>query len=397
MEPTIIRLGNDPSKEQSVTVATFEEAFGEHSEFRGRGRARRQARRLDRKKKRQERRMTKLRNRQERKRLKQEMRDERVQSRLARKAARKASRHGGDDVDDSAEQDNNAPDSGASDNLSSNDSQSQENTSTGYEDTSTDNSSQDDSSEDSAQDDSDSGSDEGGSSEDEGGDEGDSGFDGNYNGGAEDSYNSDLVGAEDQYSAFAAEAGMTGKPIDPRIREITNKIVWNEEMLTRLRKKYKDEPESRPATREKIHKVAARLKSLEARLSVYKKHPEKALEVGAGKHFAKRKLSEHTGRHVGEMKHEGVKPTVVEKNLHASISKNKIEVPGKKSSANGTGLNGLDNQNDFDAPRTRVIELTSNADGATSDSSKHVKAIVIGVGLGALAIYAIHKYKLFGK
>lgn len=64
---------------QSTGAVTFEEAFGEQSELRGRGRARRQARRMDRINKRKKRKSAKQEARQERK-------NRRVESRMNRKA-----------------------------------------------------------------------------------------------------------------------------------------------------------------------------------------------------------------------------------------------------------------------------------------------------------------------
>ncbi len=75
---TIVRLA--PS-DRLVSVSTFEEAFGEHSEFHGRGRARRQKRRLDR-----------IKNRAERKRARQTMRAEQQEARQSRKDTRKKRR-----------------------------------------------------------------------------------------------------------------------------------------------------------------------------------------------------------------------------------------------------------------------------------------------------------------
>lgn len=73
----IITLVDGP--EDSGGAVSFEEAFGEQSELRGRGRARRQARRMDRINKRKERKSAKQQARQERKRT-------RVEGRMNRKA-----------------------------------------------------------------------------------------------------------------------------------------------------------------------------------------------------------------------------------------------------------------------------------------------------------------------
>ena len=81
MRATIITL----EPEVQIEGVSFEEAFGENSELRGRGRARRQQRR-------QERRMKRISNRAERKRAKQTMRAEQQEARQVRKDKRKSRR-----------------------------------------------------------------------------------------------------------------------------------------------------------------------------------------------------------------------------------------------------------------------------------------------------------------
>jgi hypothetical protein len=87
METTIIRLepNNSPS-EVTVRMASFEEAFGDYSEARGRGRARRTARRMER-----------IANRRavrtERRKLKSDRQQERIQRRATRKASRQEMRN----------------------------------------------------------------------------------------------------------------------------------------------------------------------------------------------------------------------------------------------------------------------------------------------------------------
>jgi cobalamin biosynthesis protein CobT len=81
MRATIITL----EPEVQIEGVSFEEAFGESSELKGRGRERRRKRR-------QERRMKRIRDRQERKRAKQEMRAEQQEARQVRKDKRKSRR-----------------------------------------------------------------------------------------------------------------------------------------------------------------------------------------------------------------------------------------------------------------------------------------------------------------
>jgi hypothetical protein len=81
--------------------------------------------------------------------------------------------------------------------------------------------------------------------------------------------------------------------------------------------------------------------------------------------------------------------TPVSSSLKPAISPNRIEV---SLNASGTGNIGLDNVNDFDAPSSRIFEMTSGADG--SKNPINVKGVLIGVGIAAVAIWALNKYKI---
>lgn len=112
-EPVVVQLSGNGSENVNIfgtETASFEEAFGEFSEFRGKGRARRAARKDARQKKR----MTRIQNRTARKTArkvgrqqartakmmaKQERKNIRQENRLMRKANRKASRGGSDEAE----------------------------------------------------------------------------------------------------------------------------------------------------------------------------------------------------------------------------------------------------------------------------------------------------------
>jgi len=94
METTIIKLGGNPSDSSMVVrSATFEEAFGDFSEARGKGRARRQARKLDRQEKKAERKVARQTTKQAKIGAKQETRQlrrgGRQEARIGRRATRK--------------------------------------------------------------------------------------------------------------------------------------------------------------------------------------------------------------------------------------------------------------------------------------------------------------------
>jgi len=104
-------------------------------------------------------------------------------------------------------------------------------------------------------------------------------------------------------------------------------------------------------------------------------------EVGRAYSIAKKERSKHT-----ISKRTNVTP--VSSSLRPAISPNRIEV---SLNASGTGNIGLDNVNDFDAPSSRIFEMTSGADGS---SSINVTGVLIGVGIAAAAIWALNKYKI---
>jgi hypothetical protein len=94
METTIIKLDGNPSDSSMVVrSATFEEAFGDYSEARGKGRARRQARKLDRQEKKAERKVARQTTKQAKIGAKQETRQlrrgGRQEGRIGRRATRK--------------------------------------------------------------------------------------------------------------------------------------------------------------------------------------------------------------------------------------------------------------------------------------------------------------------
>jgi len=94
METTIIKLDGNPSDSSMVVrSATFEEAFGDYSEARGKGRARRQSRKLDRQGKKAERKVARQTTKQAKIGAKQETRQlrrgGRQEGRIGRRATRK--------------------------------------------------------------------------------------------------------------------------------------------------------------------------------------------------------------------------------------------------------------------------------------------------------------------
>jgi hypothetical protein len=86
--------------------------------------------------------------------------------------------------------------------------------------------------------------------------------------------------------------------------------------------------------------------------------------------------------------------TTVKAKLNPIIKSNEIVVPASSFEGvpKGTGLIGLDDNNDYDAPNELDIELSSNASG--SPKKINTNAIILGVGIALVGIWAINKYKL---
>jgi len=225
---------------------------------------------------------------------------------------------------------------------------------------------------------------------------------------SEGEYNEEgnYVGDESGYLAdYDTGENFEGKPVDvdPEIQSAVDKLAWNAECVRRLEKKRKLNPNQAQAISQKILAHKKRYNELKSSLDDYSEccgdySSADGLEPKRRKIMVKRawKISQ------GKIKNAGrpMKPMVnrpaddvvpVAADLKPSFSPNRIVVPGEmKSSYSGTGLNGLDLQNDFDAPDVREVFL--GADGSKSGISWG--SVLVGVGVGVAAVWAINKYKL---
>ena len=86
----------------------------------------------------------------------------------------------------------------------------------------------------------------------------------------------------------------------------------------------------------------------------------------------------------------------VESGLDAQYSDNRIEVPAETTTGfdGRTGFIGIDDQNDFDAPEERKFDLKFSSAEGDKKPKINYGAIIIGIGVGALAIYLLNKYKV---
>lgn len=393
---TIITLS--PSDSIS-SVSTFEESFGatsslageagfasesgvddEMSEFRGRGRARRQRRKMDRINKRAERKRAKQKMRAEQ----QEARQERKDVRHSRKASRKAM--GEEPESESSEESTEQTD----DSTQSSQSEQPETSNDQAE------SQGDEQSEELTQDV------EQGESDEESGFTGAIGFDGVQVMTAEDKH------WEDYFSSA------NGEKIHPKVKELAHEIERTKALIKRNRHvlvQYKTKTDAKSnqiksTAKHSISQDLVKLHRLEAKLAGYSKavgdysearggrssrngRSARRAEIRVAKKEA-RKERKAGKRHNSE---HGGSETPTEAELNPEFSKQRIEVPAE---SNMTGLNGLDNQEDIDAPETRTIELMSNADGLIGKKLDW-KAVAIGVLIAGGLIYVAKKYKVFGK
>jgi hypothetical protein len=434
-EPITITLEGDGD-----TSVDFEQAFGEFSEARGRRRERRRARR-------QERKLKRISRRQERK-------NARVDARLQRKqriADARATRKGGDE-EGGEEAGSNEPTSGGSvapiNEPTSGGSVDPINEPTsGGSVAPIDDSpsplppsyppSEDSDNGDTAEEEQ-AVEEETGASDEESGFTGDYGFDGQRQPSAIDNY------WDNFYSSAEGEA-----KIHPKVTELSRRIEKNKELAKRIQIRIakinaRIQASNKPIGRvdanvvntltRQFQTVTDKIAELESKLAGYSKfvgdysdasgeqrqeNARRRAEVRQAKrsarkerqNFIKAKRKARVQEIMTDLVAQGVprkearmkarqqakaenpfKATQVEAGLNADISPNKIVVPPSDSSSsfNGTGLIGLDDYNDFDAPPVRNVELDfSNASGKMKGNWKW---IAIGVVVAVGGIFAYNKF-----
>lgn len=478
METRIVTL--EPSEEP--IVVSYEEAFGDYSEARGRGRARR----LKRRQERQALRMQRIRNRQERRRARREGRRERMRERQERRTERMRLRQGrrterrkmrlerkalgeeevGEELPEEEEGGEEPIDTGA-----------------GAPPTET-------------------GTETGGyapSDETEGGEStGGGGYTGGGSGynpptseevdyGSEDvGYSSDETepydeggydtgegydsgdeidgetGESDYESGFTGDMGFDGvielseddkrwneyfssaegtRKINPKIAVLARQIEQHKEYITRLENALNNAQEkgNRQASRNislMIQRKRQRLNMLESELASYSKFEGEYSEARGGrKAVARRKAEVRRAKKLARQERRSVRKaskgralglrkrpvgvTEVEQGLNPEFAENRIEVPaeefggtinttrsnikgriGSRSNTTsnfsgseyiGTGLIGLEQTDDYDAPESRKYDVKFSEFGG-GKGEIDVKSIAIGVGVGVLAIFLAKKF-----
>jgi len=417
-EPIKVTLDGDGD-----TSVGFEQAFGDFSEARGRRREKRRARR------------------QERKNLRQQMRSDRKarasEQRSMRRENRRAMRQGGDEEgsDDLENQDSpNDTSTGVpmdeSTPMPSDDGSGYSEPSPepfeapmGYEDSGNDSGAEEEAV-----------NEEVGESDSESGFTGDYGFDGQRQASELDNY------WDNFYSSAEGEA-----KIHPRVKELSRRIEKNKELAKRIEARMfkitarggsgRVDANILRSLDGQLGRVRNLIAELETKLAGYSKfigdysdasgeqreeNARRRAEVRQAKRsarkerqgFIKAKRKARVQELMAEMVAKGVprkearmkareqakmenpfKVTQVDGKLNAEFSPEKIVVPPASesvSSFNGTGLIGLDDYNDFDAPPVRNVELDfSNASGSMKGNWKW---IAIGVVVAVGGIFAYNKF-----
>lgn len=382
------------------SVMTFEEAFGEHSNLFGKGRARRAKRKAQRQANRQKKRMTRIQNRGQRQ---------------AARRANRAAKHGGSD--DSSQDDQLQPldqtagtAADTSTDAASNDTASaapQDNSGAQASDGSVPQDSapiERDNAEDAngdisdpyaAQDD--------GSDDSAGGDADDAGIDGYQD--SFDAAMSSFTGDVHDLSAnnFFEFEGQDGQKvrerIHPKVRETARKVEWNKEMVQRLESKLPQDSnlidEQDEAISELINKITdhkSRAMDLEDKLSFYIDdssadgiHRKRSSEVNAATREArKQRMGVHmSSKQANKMK--GKDLTEIEQGLDPETTPSQITIPAQSNLVDEHSYNNLIDEHSYN---NLVSEHDYGFDGKKFVTD-HKKGIVIGAAVGVALIVAI--------
>ena len=398
METTIIKLEPTLGSANVVvrTDATFEEAFGDYSDARGRGRAKRKARKLSRISNRREvkqarrggRQQDRLARRATRKGARQEMRSSQQEARQERKNVRSSGRQSRKDSKNVSEQDRE------------NYNQDQENYRSSKEPVEAD-------SQDSG---SGSGYQDSGSEEEWGGNAPtDEGYGDSQSEDGSEQSDSEYSQEESEFaddSIFNFE-GMDGKVVvTPLVKDNVYKLKNNLRAYNDLsdrRSLMERNGDNTKGIDMQINNTRNRMSELKSCLDDYcnadgshqerqRRHDEVGMAMG--RKSRRRKHVQYGGSEVP-----------VEDGLDASFSKQRIEVPAKSNFDGYSDLGrpviidgvvqGDDNDlaydlyNDGDEPT--IVDLYSNADGAVFKDKKVMGSVLIGIGIGALALYLAKK------
>lgn len=198
-----------------------------------------------------------------------------------------------------------------------------------------------------------------------------------------------IMGAEDRYNELQDKNEF---PVNPGVQELADKCIWNEKLIEALKLKRKNADGNPQELSKTILTRTQRLKDLNNELLDYSNLCGNYSNADGGEDLMRtRKKEIAIARRKAKAKAMG-KLTKVDSNLNPNIQKNRIVIPSEQNSnATGTGINGLDMVDDFDAPAIREVFL--GADGSKS-SSINIGSVALGVLLAVGFIYVNKKYKL---
>ena len=261
----------------------------------------------------------------------------------------------------------------------------------------------------------DSGSDQG---DDQGSDGGEEGYD-EQGGGESGDEDSGFDGELDyENGSDFVQTVNVPKPIS----DLANKIEWNKELVSRLRVKGAEARGAHQDTTDiqnQIQERLTRINELQTAMKQYvsmdgESNASGKMDINKRQSETKKAMNMARKERMSKLSPEQIaaankawrakvsamkarrKGTPVARGLDPRMSANKIVVPAEETQSGfyggtGTGIVGLDQAYDYDAPPTRTIEMQSGFDGLS-------KVNWVGVAIGAVvavgAVWAIRKYKL---
>ena len=227
--------------------------------------------------------------------------------------------------------------------------------------------------------------------------------------------------------------------VNPNLQDLVNKVEWNKELVARLEAKRTQGVTNPSEVSKSIIDRKKRINELQAQLETYlgfagsysgangmserqvnNEVARRRMEVSKAQKVARairrgnkneRYVAKMTNRSLSTKRQgsHGGDTTPVDIDMKPEFSNRRIVIPASEFS--GTGITGLDNAGDFDA---REIDIKLGADGnlrepygidndfyygVNGETSRKInwKGVIVGIAVGALAIYGIKKYNLLKK
>lgn len=210
-----------------------------------------------------------------------------------------------------------------------------------------------------------------------------------------DALNATNVGAEDRYTDVFPKKII----ISPQVQDVANKLVWNKMLIDKLMRERAHRNDKQNISIIIIERKK-RMRELKDALDNYSNCTGeeyasfddmqlqckcRKIEVGQALKNAKNKALSKA------MAEEEKDLIVVDEKLKPKIDDKKIVIPAKEGKSNMTGLTGIDERADFDAPPIREVFI--NADGKTTLNINWGSFLLGGI-VAVGAIWAIKKYNL---